>query len=246
MQLSCEVCATPLRTEDVRRDLALARCFSCNAVYGLWGRKARGFIPHGREHLTRGKAVLPTRFQVEEDGQSTRISWRWFSWKYLFLAFFCVFWDGFILVWYSLVFFAKSATPVTLAMFLFPLLHVALGVYFTYMTLAGFLNSTRLSVSRDALTIHHGPLPWPGSRTLSGRELSQLYGQEIPVKDKSGRRKDTLYSLFALDRTGRKVQLLTGLEEKDQVLYLEQALERRLGIEDSPVDGEVATRTHAG
>ena len=53
------------------------------------------------------------------------------------------------------------------------------------------------------------------------------------------------YNLFALDRKGRKVKLITGLMEKDQVLYLEQALERRLGIEDAPVDGGLATRTSA-
>jgi hypothetical protein len=39
MQLSCEVCHTPLRAEDVRLDLAVAKCFSCNAVYDLSGRK---------------------------------------------------------------------------------------------------------------------------------------------------------------------------------------------------------------
>jgi hypothetical protein len=34
--------------------------------------------------------------------------------------------------------------------------------------------------------------------------------------------------------------------EKAQVLYLEQALERRLGIEDAPVAGEVAPRASLG
>jgi hypothetical protein len=32
---------------------------------------------------------------------------------------------------------------------------------------------------------------------------------------------------------------------RHQVLYLEQALERRLGIEDAAVDGEIAVRTTA-
>lgn len=75
----------------------------------------------------------------------------------------------------------------------------------------------------------------PGSRTLPGRELTQLYGQEI-----RGNKGRVSYSLFALDKQGRKEKLLSNLDDKDQVLYLEQALERRLGIEDSPVDGELA------
>jgi hypothetical protein len=239
MQLQCEVCHSPLRAEDVRFDLSLAKCHACNAVYDLAGRKARGLAPApaSRERRpTRARAALPAKLQVEEDGQRTVLSWRWFKLQHILMAVFCVFWIGFLVVWYSLLLFAKG--DALLAPMLFPLLHVGAGVAITYATLAGFLNTTRVEVSRGELTIHHGPLPWPGSRTMPGRELSQLYGQEV-----RGSKGSVSYSLFALDKQGRKVKLLSGFDDKDQVLYLEQALERRLGIEDSPVDGELAQRT---
>lgn len=238
MQLDCEVCHAPLRAEDVRFDLSLAKCHACNAVYDLAGRKARGRDPapaSSERRLTRARAALPTKIQVEEYGQSTVLSWRWFKAQHLFMAFFCVFWDGFLVVWYGTLLRSEHA-PLVAA--LFPLLHVGAGVFLTYSTLAGFLNTTRIEVSRSELTIRHGPLPWLGNRTLPGRELTQLYGQEV-----RGNKGSLSYSLFALDKQGRKVKLLSGLDDKDQVLYLEQALERRLGIEDSPVDGELAQRT---
>lgn len=238
MQLECEMCHAPLRAENVRFDLALAKCHACNAVYDLSGRKALGSAaspgPALKRSLTRPKAALPDRLHVEELGHHTVFSWRWFKAQHVFMAFFCLFWDGMLAVMYSQM-LSKGTTP--LFALLFPLLHVGAGVFITYMTLTGFLNSTRIEVSRGELTIHHGPLPWPGNRTLSGRALAQLYSQEV-----RGNKGGLSYSLFALDKQGQKVKLLSGIEDKDQVLYLEQALERRLGIEDQPVDGELAQR----
>ena len=45
MQLSCEVCHSPLRAEDVRLDLAVAKCHACNAVYDLSGRPLAADVP---------------------------------------------------------------------------------------------------------------------------------------------------------------------------------------------------------
>lgn len=239
MQLNCEVCRSPLRAEDVRLDIAVARCHACNAVYDLSGRKARGLdVPASRLKLQRAKAALPSRFEVEDDGTTARISWRWFTLKTLGLAAFCVFWDGFLVVWYGST--LRSPNTPTTAM-LFSLLHVAAGVWITYTVLTGFFNHTRIEVNRALLTIRHSPLPWAGNRVLPGRSLAQLYGEEVVSRSRNGT--SITYNLVALDREGRKVKLLTGLEEKDQVLWLEQTLERRLGIEDVPVDGELATRT---
>jgi hypothetical protein len=52
------------------------------------------------------------------------------------------------------------------------------------------------------------------------------------------RKAEETYSLIALTATGTKVELFTRLEDAQQALYLEQALETRLGIVDRPVDVE--------
>jgi hypothetical protein len=242
MQLSCEVCHAPLRPEDVRLDIAVAKCHSCNAVYDLSGRKARGLpaSSQARPKLTRAKAPLPSKFKVEDDGGATRITWRWFNpLQHIFMLFFCIAWDGFLVMWYGIAFAAGGP----LIMKIFPLVHVAVGVGLTYSTITGFLNRTTVEVSRTRLTIRHGPLPWVGNRDVPGRQFTQLYGEETAKTNKGST--TYTYDLIALDREGRKIKLLSGLTEKDQVLYLEQTLERRLGIEDEPVAGEVAARTSA-
>ncbi|ADO72726.1 hypothetical protein [Stigmatella aurantiaca] len=242
MQLACEVCRAPLRPEDVRLDIAVAKCHACNAVYDLSGRKARGLtVPaQDKPRLVRAKAPLPPKFRVDDDGTRTCVSWRWFTFGHVFLIFFCIAWDSFLFTWYGI---ALSAENTPLIAVLFPVAHVAVGVGLSYYTLAGLVNRTKIEVSRDRLTIRHGPLPWRGNLNVLGRRFTQLYGVETVASNKG---RDTFtYELIGMERSGRAVKLLTGLTEKDHVLYLEQILERRLGIEDAPVDGEIATRVPA-
>jgi hypothetical protein len=239
MQLHCEKCRSPFRAEDVRLDIAVARCHVCDTAHDLSVRKApEQAVVRSRPTLVRAKAALPPGLQVEDEGTATRISWRWFGLKHLLLLGFCIVWDGALLAVYTSVLTSGNAPLVSL---LFPLIHVGVGVWLTYTALAGLLNRTEIDVSRAELTIRHGPLPWPGNKTLPGRSLAQLYVGEVFTKRNASQ--TAVYNLLAVDREGRKVTLLTNLEEKDQALYLEQVLEQRLGIEDASVDGELATRT---
>jgi hypothetical protein len=41
-----------------------------------------------------------------------------------------------------------------------------------------------------------------------------------------------------LSKKGESVQLLKALDKPEQALFLEQAIEERLGIADAPVPGE--------
>jgi hypothetical protein len=240
MQLSCEVCHAPLRPEDVRVDVAAAQCHTCNAVYDLSGRKARGLSASAQERprLTRAKVPLPARFQVEDDEGATRITWRWLDGTRIFMLCLGAVWNGALVLMYSTL--LKGNLP--LITVLLPLPFVLLGLMLAYQGLAGVLNHTKIEVSREQLTLQHGPLPSSGNLKVPGHHFTQLFGVEQVLSHKGGKTTCT-YDLFALDREGGKVKLITGLMEKDQVLYLEQALERRLGIEDTPVDGELATRT---
>lgn len=245
MQLECEACRSPLRAQDVNFDLALAKCHTCDAVYDLSARKGRGHdptpapeptpAPAPRERVpTRARVTLPERFHMVEDEQRTVISWRPFDGMERFLLVcFSALWNVPLLVLYRHL----LSTGASLTSLLLPLLFVGPGLFILHTALVSFLNRTRIEVSRDKLTIHCGPLPWSKNHVLSGKELAQLY-----VHEPADGTHTTGHSLLALDKQGRKVQLLTGLD-KDQVRYLERALERQLGIEDSAVEGEMPRRS---
>jgi hypothetical protein len=178
--------------------------------------------------------VLPAGFTLERSGSELLIGHRWFTRSVFFMLFFCVFWDGFLVFWYSS---ALTEDDVDVMMVIFPLLHVGVGVGLSYYVLASFFNSTYVAVTRGHLIIAHRPLPWPGNRRIATHTLSQLF-----CKRKLKRSKHSTYyryEVHALTTDGERHKLVSGLEDEEQALFIEQELEGFLGIVDAPVRGEM-------
>ena len=234
MHLNCDSCGTQIPAADIDLATALAKCRACNAVMNFADRlgvKPRaGLAPRGE----RPRVPQPEGIRVEETGNGLRVSWRWFSGMFIFLLFFCIAWDSFLVFWYTAAF--GMGAPWIFKVF--PIIHLAVGVGLTYFTLAGFLNRTTLELTPDALTVRHGPIPWGGNLTLPVLELVQFYCQERYQPTRRGRPLLT-FQLCAVLKDGRKVSVLTGLDEREHVLFLEQTLEKWLDIKDQPVGGEM-------
>lgn len=205
----------------------MAKCSSCAAVFGFADKVPGAALPAKRE------VQMPRGYTLGTDGADLVIIRRWFSAKYIFLLFFCIFWDGFLFFWYSKA--VSGGAP--LMAILFPLLHVGVGVYLTYMTLAGFLNRTRVSVNPAELRIKHYPLPWPGNRVVQRTELEQLFCKERLSSSKNG--VHYVYELQAVLNGGRRETLVSGLDKPEDALFLEQKIEGYLGIADRRVSGEM-------
>jgi hypothetical protein len=180
----------------------------------------------------RPQVPLPKRVQVQDFGHSFEISRRWFSPMFLFLAVFCVFWNGFMLVWHGIA-LASGAW----FMSLFGLLHTAVGLGLLYFTVAGFINATVICVAQGMIDVRHGPLPWPGNKSLSVHDVSQLYCRETVQHNKNGTQ--CTYEVMVLRQDNVRETLVKGLTDADQALYIEQELERHLRIQDQPVAGEL-------
>jgi hypothetical protein len=175
---------------------------------------------------------LPDKLAMAYTGSGFEISRKWFGWQIIFLTFFAIFWDGFLFFWYSMAFVTGSAI-----MMLFPLIHVAVGIGITYTALAGWVNTTRITVNQGRIAVRHGPLPWIGQRDLDASDVKQLYSKE---KISRGRNSTTTtYEVHAVTHTGKNVKLLSGLESSEQALYIEQEIERYFRIEDAPVKGQI-------
>lgn len=241
MKLSCPACGAAVPASDVNIQQAIAKCSRCDSVFRIDQQ-----LPPAKPSQDRQETPMPKNFRVEDFGTELVISWSWFSPTILFLLFFCVFWDGFLIIWYSAVFgfsFLGLGGPkgpvggALLLMALFPLLHVAVGVGLTYYVLASFVNRTRVRVDRGELSIRHGPVPFPGNKTLSTSELTQFYCTESVRNQRRGY--NVTYDLNAVHVDGSKIKLLGGLSEIEQALFLEQRLEKFLNIENERVPGEV-------
>jgi hypothetical protein len=232
MHLTCPDCGAAIPAEDVNIDRGIGKCRACNAVIdvekALHNPADRGAL------LQRPPAPQPRSMTVEDIGTGMRLTRRWFTWATLFLTVFCVGWDGFLVFWYSMA--LKPDAPWVMAVF--PLIHLAVGVLLTYTVLAMYLNRTVLEISEGRLTVRHGPLPWPGNRALDVSEVEQLYCQEKVSRNRQGAASST-YTVSALLKGGRRVPLLDSLPRRDDALFVEQLVEKYLGIDDRPVGGEL-------
>jgi hypothetical protein len=174
----------------------------------------------------------PKEVTLQKQGDRLELSWRWFSWKFLPLAFFCVAWDSFLCFWYSIAF--TSGAP--WIMIVFPVAHLAVGAGLTYYTLAGFLNRSQLVVDRSTFSVSHGPLPWLGSLRVPITQVEQLYCKEKPGKKNSG----PTYQLSVILKDGRKKDLLSNLDSPEIGFYIEHQIENWLKIPNRPVRGEIS------
>ena len=179
-------------------------------------------------------APMPDNIALDMTSGGLTLTYRWFSVKYIFLAAFCVVWDGFLAFWYYTAF----TTDAPLMMVLFPVLHLAVGVFLTYSTLAGFVNKTVVTVSNGTISIFHGPLPWFGSKTIPAHSITQLYVEDRVHRSSKGGTSVT-YRLSAITTENKKIKLISTIDSHDTALYLELEVERHLGLRDQKVPGEM-------
>lgn len=150
------------------------------------------------------------------------IRFRWFRWIAVFLVFFCIAWDGFLVTWYTVG--LTSGAP--LIALVFPILHVAVGVGMTYYTLALLVNRTRIAIEGGRLRVRHGPLPWRGV-DVDASEVSALEVLGEPRK-RNRRGRDTFRVMAHVG--GRAVDLMRRMEDEHAARFIAAAISRTLSL----------------
>jgi hypothetical protein len=236
VQIHCPECKQLIQADQINLERGLAKCQGCHNLFRLDAQIAdlapAGPAGYGPTYANPAPVPIPAEINLQRDGGTLVLSWRWFNVGFLFLAFFCLFWDGFLVFWYSIGF----AGGMPLVALLFPLLHVAVGVGLSWYTLGGFLNHTVIKASREELSVKHLPLWMPGMQRIPTSELSQLFCRERVVRGRNG--PSVHYELCALLRSGKEVKLVQQ-SRPEQARYLEQQIESHLGIQNRPVGGEM-------
>lgn len=166
-----------------------------------------GSIPEGLHVATTLRGVIVTR--------------RWWSWAIAVLIPFAIFWNGFLVFWYAMAF--RPGTP--LLMKLFPLIHVAVGVGIVYFIIASWFNRTEIRIESDALSVAHGPVPWPGSCRVEARGVAGVLVRE--VRGNKGR---ITHSLVLIGPDRREKTLLRSLAKREEAEFLGQLIRVRYNL----------------
>jgi len=225
MQIKCKRCGADIPAENVNLNTSLAKCGACDSVFD--------FSPQVEKQAPARRSFdhPPKGIEMRTTMDGLMLERRWLSPRVYAMLFFCLFWNGFMAVWFTI-----SITQKQYEMAAFGSIHAAVGIGVLYGVLCGFFNRTKISISARSLDIKHGPIPYMGNKQIPSHEIEQVFCQRQVRRSKNGRR--VFYNVLYLDRKGKEGTLLKGLYEERQALYLEQEIEGTLGIQDRRVPGD--------
>lgn len=225
MNLSCPFCRQEVPLAQIFDARKLATCLDCRRVFEIV-----------QINTPSSDVPIPADMQLDRNGKQLVLSWRWFNFTHVFMLFFCIVWDSFLFFWYSQALSTNFNGGFNLIMVIFPLGHVAAGVAITWSTLAGFLNSTYLSASPEQLQVRHSPIWMPGQQSLSSKQISQLFCRERESRTRNG--VSVSYEVYALLKNNQEVKLVS-MSKPEQAAFIEQAIEKHLGIVNRVVPNEI-------
>lgn len=225
-EVYCPKCQTVCPASNININALMAKCDYCDSIFALpvdedSQNRKEGFPPSRPERIQR----------IDDLDSGLKLEWRWWSWLAIPLSLFCLIWDGFLVVWYSIAF--SQMKPGNLEFYfmtLFPLGHVAAGMGMTYYTLALMVNRTTVRIDRGILSVRQGPLQW---RSPPDVETSEIRGFELEPAWNNYQSQmsgwGSQYQLAIQDRNGTQRVLLRMLPAAD-ARYLAYELAEFLNV----------------
>ncbi len=221
MQLWCRKCEAAIIAENVDVERLIARCHKCHTLFSFADNLEKPLGKRAKNQLR----FMPDGIDIMLIEEGVRLTVPWYHSQVLTMTYFAVGWLAFVL------FSSMTSLPGVIHFF-----YALVSLWLLYSVLAGFLNKTLIEVNDQFLTVSHGPLPYPGRR-FRQNQIRQVYCKEKIAYSKGW---PTLsYDLRVILQSDKHVALVTGVEESDYVLYLEQEIERHLKIKNRPIRGQL-------
>lgn len=221
--LKCRQCGASIARENILPVLAMASCAQCGAVAAIKGLPA----------WFRQSVPLPEGMRVDAEGGDTVISYVWYSPKYYALGFLALVWVGVILAFGSFI----SATGGHWFIRAFLLLPMLPGLGLGYISVAGLFNTTRIRAGRKGISITIWPIPYLAAKSLAAADVQQVFTRQSVLRGQEG---DLVsYEVIAGLADGSLMPFGLSLDEAPQALFIEQQVEKALGIRDVPMPGEI-------
>ncbi len=120
----------------------------------------------------------------------------------------------------------------------FSLLFIIIGITLIYLALVIWINKSQIYVSKKAIEIKHQPLPWLGNKRIETSNIKQFFVKKKVGSERNGTRTVSFHVMGVTDND-KTFKLITGLKSSNQALYIEQEIEKYLGIENETVSGEM-------
>ncbi len=109
------------------------------------------------------------------------------------------------------------------------LIRLCLAVILTYIAIAGWINKTRIRITDKHISVSHSPLHWMGAKVVDTCGITRLYSQKKEFVSTNGY--SIFFAVFAVPENGEDIKLVGGFTEKQQALFVQQEIEKYLGID---------------
>ena len=230
MSFQCTQCLSSIDPSSVDEARQIATCGSCGRIVDLQPQFQRSSSEPAPAPRLRGMVELPAGMAMRRWWEGTRtegdpggleIKRRWLRTKHFaFLAVAVCAAAGVAYLW------TNGVEPAWLSV-----VGTLFVVSFAFRLVPMFVNTTTIRVWDDRVEVRHGPVPSLlfRDRTVTRAELKQLYAAKWGA----------LYEVGAELGDGSKVSLIRPLVSEEQALFVEQQIERQLGIVDIAVEGEL-------
>ncbi|MEI7751822.1 MAG: hypothetical protein WCJ71_06995 [Candidatus Omnitrophota bacterium] len=234
----CSGCSSQILAENININKSVVKCNACGKTFRYTTLLGIVFDPMegGEPKVSKGSIPKPKSYTMEHTGEGLLITWKWTPNN--MVSVFC-FILGVFLIWYVIAFIwpvlieGKMSVKV-----LFMALSGVFFFYAAYVCLICGINSTRICVASDGiLRIRHHPLPWPRPKNIIRGDLRQLCSKEIIHRDTEGDSRS--YTVQAITHDGKSIDLVKYLSTREEALFIEREIEKRFGITDNPIPGEV-------
>lgn len=242
-EIKCKYCGMPVPPAQVDVVLCVARCAQCGAIFDFAAQLPVASLPDTVSRAPgRSPVPLPRILSVAQTETELRLTRYWVSWQALGLVVVSVAVGCRVLDFGGQLLQGLARQPFTFSLLCFPVTAgLLVGVGVVYYVAAQLCNRTIITANREMLDLYSGPLWVPGDRRFRPADVQQLYCVERPPP--AGHQAANFkYEVRVQLRNGQTHTLLTKLPEADQALYIEQEIERFLGIPDVSMPGELARR----
>jgi hypothetical protein len=238
VKLFCPMCNAGIRLQDINAQTKMVKCRACHSEFNsttLIEAHIETAADKANKRRNKQKPIVvsrPNTVTVREDGMDLLLIRKWPVGTGISAL---LFGGMFFSVAVGIIYAIFSGQGFRLMGFMDALLMTMVLGFFLILGASTAINSTTLRLSHDRITLKHHPLPWTG-KTLGIEGLQQVFVRQHPRG-----KQETVYSLNVINKDGTQVQLQYGLQE-NAALYIEQEIEKQLGIEDVPVRHEYLKR----
>ncbi len=231
--LICPNCDNKIPTTNINVNRMVAVCHICDHIFQL---EPGLDVPPG-EKSKRGKNKArpyqqpSNRIKVFDNLETgdLEIHHHHRTLQLIFLTIFTIFWDGFMIMWFGIAYSTNNWT-----MAAFGSIHALAGFGLTYWLLTSYLNTTRIVISQDDLTVTTAPIYVHAPRRIP---LDDVIGAS--VKRSSWRSNGQHhYEVYADVIQGGRRKIAGSLIEYHDAAFIKQEIERFLGIEDDHYSDE--------